>query len=81
MPHVALVPLTGLRVAEQEMLAFGMSLPGFRERASAISELPSLGLLTLAGMLPENWSCSYHPSVNLRICYKRCLILPQAWLP
>jgi radical SAM superfamily enzyme YgiQ (UPF0313 family) len=62
MPHVALVPLTGLRVAEQEMLAFGMSLPGFRERASAISELPSLGLLTLAGMLPESWSCSYHPS-------------------
>ena len=64
MPHVALVPFTGLRVAEQEMLAFGMSLPGFRERANAISELPSLGLLTLAGMLPENWSCSYHPSAH-----------------
>ena len=64
MPHVALVPFTGLRVAEQEMLAFGMSLPGFRNRASAISELPSLGLLTLAGMVPENWSCSYHPSAR-----------------
>ncbi|XZE19646.1 B12-binding domain-containing radical SAM protein [Pirellulaceae bacterium SH449] len=64
MPHVALVPFTGLRVAEPEMLAFGMSLPGFRERAGAISELPSLGLLTLAGMLPEHWSCSYHPSAR-----------------
>jgi radical SAM superfamily enzyme YgiQ (UPF0313 family) len=64
MPHVALVPFTGLRVAEQEMLAFGMTLPGFRERAGAISELPSLGLLTLAGMLPEHWSCSYHPSAR-----------------
>jgi radical SAM superfamily enzyme YgiQ (UPF0313 family) len=62
MPHVALVPLTGLRVREQELLALGMSLPGLQPRAAAIAELPALGLLTLAGMLPDDWTCSYHPA-------------------
>ena len=64
MPHVAFVPLTGLRVGESEMLSFGMSLPGLRERGQALGELPALGLLTLAGMLGEEWSCSYHPSAS-----------------
>jgi len=62
MPHVAFVPFTGLRVSTAEMLGFGMSLPGLRDRGEALRELPSLGLLTLAGMLSEEWTCSYHPS-------------------
>lgn len=60
MPHVALVPFTGLRVKEREMAALGMALPGLRERAGAIARLPALGLLTLAGMTPEHWTISYH---------------------
>mgnify|MGYP002622880333 CR=1 FL=1 len=60
MPHVAFVPLTGLRVRSAEMLELGMSLPGLRQRASALQELPALGLLTLAGMTPHDWSCSWH---------------------
>ena len=64
MPHVAFVPFTGLRVGELEMLAFGMSLPGLEERGKALGELPALGLLTLAGMLGQEWSCSYHPSAS-----------------
>jgi radical SAM superfamily enzyme YgiQ (UPF0313 family) len=59
MPHVAFVPLTGFRVREADLLALGMSLPGLQGRAAAIGELPALGLLTLAGMLPEHWTCSY----------------------
>jgi radical SAM superfamily enzyme YgiQ (UPF0313 family) len=62
MPHVALVPFTGLRVREDEMFRFGMTLPGIRQRADAVGNLPALGMLTLAGMLPPDWSCSYHPS-------------------
>ncbi|HET6881576.1 MAG TPA: cobalamin-dependent protein [Pirellulales bacterium] len=62
MPHVAFVPFTGLRVREQELLELGMSLPGLRERADAIAELPALGLLTLAGLTPPDWSCSYQPA-------------------
>jgi radical SAM superfamily enzyme YgiQ (UPF0313 family) len=61
MPHVAFVPLSGFRVREEELLALGMSLPGLKPRAKALGELPALGLLTLAGMLPEDWTCSYQP--------------------
>ena len=62
MPHVVLVPLTGFRIREEELLALGMSLPGLVPRAKAIAELPALGLLTLAGMLPEHWTCEYLPA-------------------
>ncbi|MEX2173387.1 MAG: cobalamin-dependent protein [Pirellulaceae bacterium] len=62
MPHVVFVPLTGFRVREQELLALGMTLPGLGPRSKAIGELPALGLLTLAGMLPERWTCEYLPA-------------------
>lgn len=61
MPRVVFVPLVGFRVREAEMLELGMSLPGLRDRAQAIGELPALGALTLAGMLTEEWTCSYLP--------------------
>ena len=64
MPHVAFVPLTGFRIREQELLALGMSLPGLAPRAKAIGQLPALGLLTLAGMLPEEWTCAYRPAMH-----------------
>jgi len=66
MPHIVFVPFIGFRVREDEMRELGMSLPGFKQRAAAIAELPALGLLTLAGMLPESWTCRYHgaPSAN-----------------
>jgi radical SAM superfamily enzyme YgiQ (UPF0313 family) len=60
MPHVAFVPFTGFRIREAEMLELGMSLPGLQPRAQAIAQLPALGLLTLAGMTPAPWTCSYH---------------------
>ncbi len=59
-PHVALVSFTGFRIREEEMLELGMTLPGLKGRAEAIGRLPSLGLLTLAGMTPPAWTCSYH---------------------
>jgi radical SAM superfamily enzyme YgiQ (UPF0313 family) len=43
------------------MLELGMSLPGLHDRAQAIGQLPALGLLTLAGMLPQDWTCDYLP--------------------
>jgi radical SAM superfamily enzyme YgiQ (UPF0313 family) len=58
-PHVTFVPMTGFRVREAQMRELGMSLPGLQQRASAIAELPALGVLTLAGMTPEPWTCSY----------------------
>jgi radical SAM superfamily enzyme YgiQ (UPF0313 family) len=60
MPHVALAPLTGLRIRSEKVLDLGMSLPGMRRRADALAEIPALGLLTLAGMTPPSWTISYH---------------------
>jgi len=64
MPRVAYVPFTGFRIREEEMLALGMSLPGLRQRAAAIAGLPALGVLTLAGMTPPHWECSYHEAAR-----------------
>jgi radical SAM superfamily enzyme YgiQ (UPF0313 family) len=64
MPHVAYVPFTGFRVREEEMLALGMTLPGLKERAAAVAQLPALGLLTLAGATPAHWSGSYHEAIR-----------------
>ncbi|MAG94437.1 MAG: hypothetical protein CMJ48_11905 [Planctomycetaceae bacterium] len=60
MPHVAFVTLSGFRVREQQLLELGMQLPGLQQRAAAIGALPALGPLTLAGLTPEHWTCSYH---------------------
>jgi radical SAM superfamily enzyme YgiQ (UPF0313 family) len=61
-PHVALVPFTGFRVREREMLELGMAMPGLKARSGAIAQLPALGLLTLAGMNSKGWTSSYHES-------------------
>jgi radical SAM superfamily enzyme YgiQ (UPF0313 family) len=60
MPHVAFVTFTGLRVREDSLRELGMTLPGLHRRATALSQLPALGLLTLAGLTPDEWTFSYH---------------------
>lgn len=64
MPHIALAPLTGLRVRSEKVLELGMTLPGMRKRADALSQIPALGLLTLAGMTPPDWTISYHDAAR-----------------
>jgi len=59
MPHVEFVPLSGFRVREEELLGLGMTLPGLGARGRAIGELPALGVLALAGMLPPAWTAGY----------------------
>jgi len=58
--HVSFVSFVGLRVHERELLALGINLPGLGKRRAAVAELPALGLLTLAGLMPNDWTCSYH---------------------
>lgn len=51
--------MSGIRVCNQELLRLGLTLPGFVERSKTIASLPSLGLLTLAGMTPRNHEVQY----------------------
>ena len=51
--------MSGIRACDTELLELGLTLPGFVERSKQIASLPSLGLLTLAGMTPDNHECRY----------------------
>ena len=56
---IGMFPLSGIRVCDEELLRIGLTLPGFVERSKTIASLPSLGLLTLAGMTPAHHSVEY----------------------
>ncbi|MEN8189276.1 MAG: radical SAM protein [Thermodesulfobacteriota bacterium] len=51
--RIGFVAMSGIRVVDKELLEMGLTLPGFVERSKVIASLPSLGLLTLAGMTPD----------------------------
>ena len=63
---LALIAMSGLRTFNPELARLGMTLPGFIERGKALASLPSLGLLTLAGMTPDRWDVSYHEVQDIR---------------
>ncbi|OGA46378.1 MAG: B12-binding domain-containing radical SAM protein [Betaproteobacteria bacterium RIFCSPLOWO2_12_FULL_62_13] len=56
---IGLIAMSGIRACDQELLALGLTLPGFVERSKAIASLPSLALLTLAGMTPARHESCY----------------------
>jgi len=56
---IALVAMSGIRVCDAELLKLGLTLPGFVERSKTIASLPSLGLLTLAGMSKAHHDIEY----------------------
>jgi radical SAM superfamily enzyme YgiQ (UPF0313 family) len=62
---IGLIAMSGIRVCDQELLRLGLTLPGFVERSQVIASLPSLGLLTLAGMTPAQHDVSYIEIPNL----------------
>lgn len=64
MPHVCLVPFVGFRIRNDALRESGARLPGLRQRAHALAQLPALGLLTLAGLNPPEWTSSYHPAAS-----------------
>jgi radical SAM superfamily enzyme YgiQ (UPF0313 family) len=57
--RIGLIAMSGIRVRDEELLRLGLTLPGFVERSKTIASLPSLGLLTLAGMTPANHQVQY----------------------
>jgi radical SAM superfamily enzyme YgiQ (UPF0313 family) len=57
---IALIAMSGVRVRSQELHDLGVTLPGFVERGHVIASLPSLGLLTLAGVTPDDCELAYY---------------------
>ncbi len=58
--------MSGVRAHNEELTKLGLTLPGFVDRNKIIASLPSLGLLTLAGLTPEKFEIEYHEIADLR---------------
>ncbi len=56
---IGLIAMSGVRVRTAELAALGVTLPGFIRRGKVIASLPSLGLLTIAGLTPPHHEVSY----------------------
>ena len=64
--RIGLIAMSGVRACDAELLRLGLTLPGFVERSKTIASLPSLGLLTLAGMTPPEHPCQYLEVEDIR---------------
>lgn len=60
MKTIGLIAMSGVRVVNPELIDLGLTLPGFIDRGKVIASLPTLGLLTLAGLTPDRFEISYH---------------------
>lgn len=56
---LGLIAMSGVRAHNEELTKLGLTLPGFVERNKVIASLPSLGLITLAGLTPEDVDLEY----------------------
>jgi radical SAM superfamily enzyme YgiQ (UPF0313 family) len=65
--RLGLIALSGTRAFSRELTELGLTLPGFVERSKVIATLPSLGLLTLAGLTPDAVEVEYHEIPDLAL--------------
>ena len=70
--RLGLLAMSGVRAHNAELTALGLTLPGFVERNRIIASLPSLGLLTLAGLTPDTIDVEYVDVPDVH---------PAPWLP
>ncbi|MCW5555905.1 MAG: B12-binding domain-containing radical SAM protein [Verrucomicrobiae bacterium] len=64
--RIGFIGMSGVRAHNEELTQLGLTLPGFVDRNRIIASLPSLGLLTLAGMTPDRFDVEYHEIADLR---------------
>ncbi|MEI8288087.1 MAG: radical SAM protein [Verrucomicrobiota bacterium] len=64
--RIGFIALSGVRAHNAELTKLGLTLPGFVDRNRIIASLPSLSLLTLAGLTPDQFQVSYHEIADLK---------------
>lgn len=64
--RIGFIAMSGVRAHNEELTKLGLTLPGFIDRNKIIASLPSLGLLTLAGMTPDLFDVHYVEVPNLQ---------------
>jgi radical SAM superfamily enzyme YgiQ (UPF0313 family) len=63
--RIAFIAMSGVRAWSKEITEAGLTMPGFLERSQTIASLPSLSLLTLAGMTPDAFDVTYHEILDI----------------
>jgi radical SAM superfamily enzyme YgiQ (UPF0313 family) len=63
---IGFIAMSGVRAHNAELTKLGLTLPGFVDRNRIIASLPSLGLLTLAGLTPDKFEIEYHEIADLK---------------
>jgi len=66
MKRIGFIAMSGVRAHNEELTKLGLTLPGFVDRNKIIASLPSLGLLTLAGLTPAKFHVEYHEIADLK---------------
>ena len=66
MKRIGFIAMSGVRAHNEELTQLGLTLPGFVDRNRIIASLPSLGLLTLAGLTPDRFHIEYHEIADLK---------------
>jgi len=64
--RIGFIAMSGVRAHNEEVTRLGLTMPGFIERNKIIASLPSLSLLTLAGLTPEDYEVTYLEIADLR---------------
>ena len=57
--RLGLIAMSGVRVIDPELAWLGVTLPGFLDRGHVIAALPSLSLLTIAGLCGDDIDMEY----------------------
>ena len=57
--RIGLIAMSGVRVRNEELASLGVTLPQFVNRGKVIASLPSLGLLTVAALTPDDCEVAY----------------------
>ncbi len=63
---IGLIAFSGIRAADPELTAIGLTLPGVVERGRIVASMPSLSLLTLAALTPADVEVEYHEIADLQ---------------
>ena len=63
--RIGLIAMSGVRVRNEELARLGLTLPQFVSRGKVIASLPSLGLLTVAGLTPPGHEIVYREVADL----------------
>ena len=62
---IGLIAMSGVRVRTKELAELGVTLPQFVNRGKVIASLPSLGLLTVAALTPDDVEVVYREIAEL----------------